>query len=108
MLVNSSQAKLALSAGVKMDTVAAILEQSSSSSSSSSSPKSDKEKKDDQSKRSSSVQLEPLELVSKDEDYLKEVLGQFEDEEERFIRIELELQKTHDEMISNKDFQYLL
>jgi hypothetical protein len=36
------------------------------------------------------------------------MLGEFEDDEERFIRTELELQKTHDEMIGNKDFQYLL
>lgn len=78
------------------------------SSSSSSSSESESDKNSARKSKASSIQLEPLELVSKDEDNLNDMLGQFEDEEERFIRTELELQKTQDEMIGNKDFQYLL
>ena len=51
-----------------------------------------------------SVHLEPIELVNKDEEVLKDMLTQFEGDEERFIRTELALQKNQDEMINNKDF----
>ena len=33
---------------------------------------------------------------------------EFEDEEEKFIRMEFEVQQTQDELLNNEDFQYLL
>ncbi len=54
------------------------------------------------------VDLEPIELVSKEEDNLNRMLMEFEDEEEKFIRMEFQIQKTQDELLGNADFQYLL
>jgi hypothetical protein len=36
------------------------------------------------------------------------MLMEFEDEEEKFIRMEFEVQQTQDELLDNEDFQYLL
>ena len=36
------------------------------------------------------------------------MLRKFENDEEKFIRVELELQKTQDELLNNKDFHYLV
>jgi hypothetical protein len=36
------------------------------------------------------------------------MLINFEDEEEKFIRMEFQIQSTQDELLGNSDFQYLL